>query len=159
MENLIDAMTNKKELDKNKKHNRRLFTIWSILIPPVIISSISMYHLVKLFDIGDIRVMSYISAFSFEVLSLAVIVGVSQLRRKRLLWTAIILLFMLQALGNSFYTYINLDPVLVNKLMELFGIETSITMSRYISFILGTIFPLTSLTFVKNLSDFIERKK
>jgi len=103
--------------------------------------------------------MSYISAFSFEVLSVATIVGISQLQNKKLLWFAIFLLFILQALGNSFYAYVNLDYDLLEKLMSLFGVAESITMGRWISFISGTVFPLTSLTFIKNLSNYIEKRK
>jgi hypothetical protein len=158
---LLDAVEGKeKKKDRlSKRAKKRLFTIWSILIPPVVISFISMYHLVKLFDICDTQTMSYISAFSFEVLSVATIVGISQLQNKKLLWFAIFLLFILQALGNSFYAYVNLDYDLLEKLMSLFGVAESITMGRWISFISGTVFPLTSLTFIKNLSNYIEKRK
>jgi len=145
-------------IKKAKKISRRKFTIWSLLTPPIIISFVSMYHLVTLFDIGDTFLLSCISAGSFEVLSIAALVALGQIKNKLSIWVAIILLFLLQALGNVYYIFINIELTHVENMANLFNIEPTMAVNRIIALSLGIIFPAASLTFIKMLSNYWEGK-
>jgi hypothetical protein len=74
------------------------------------------------------------------------------------MWIAITFLFLLQAFGNMFYVFDNINQELMNKLLEFLSIDNSVYGKRLISIALGIVYPLTSLAFIKTFINYYEKK-
>jgi hypothetical protein len=74
---------------------------------------------------------------------------------KGMVWGLFILLTLMQAMGNTYYTYIHLKDF--SGWIELFGLvdEELIYQKRILSMVSGAILPIVALGFIKSLVDYI----
>jgi hypothetical protein len=97
-------------------------------------------------------------AIAFEVgaaASLASIITLDKMN-KGIVWGLFILLTLMQAMGNTYYTYVHLNNF--QGWIELFGLvdEELIYQKRVLSIVSGAILPIVALGFIKSLVDYIK---
>jgi hypothetical protein len=97
-------------------------------------------------------------AIAFEVgaaASLASIITLDKMN-KGIVWGLFILLTLMQAMGNTYYTYVHLNNF--QGWVELFGLveEELIYQKRVLSIVSGAILPIVALGFIKSLVDYIK---
>jgi hypothetical protein len=97
-------------------------------------------------------------AIAFEVgaaASLASIITLDKMN-KGIGWGLFILLTLMQAMGNTYYTYVHLNNF--QGWVELFGLveEELIYQKRVLSIVSGAILPIVALGFIKSLVDYIK---
>jgi hypothetical protein len=75
---------------------------------------------------------------------------------KSLVWFLFILLTAMQAMGNTYYAFVNLGDY--TSWSELFGLieEEEIFQKRVLSIVSGAILPIVALGFIKSLVDYIK---
>jgi hypothetical protein len=75
---------------------------------------------------------------------------------KGIVWGLFILLTLMQAMGNTYYTYVHLKDF--KGWIELFGLveEELIYQKRVLSIVSGAILPIVALGFIKSLVDYIK---
>jgi hypothetical protein len=97
-------------------------------------------------------------AIAFEVGAAASLASLIALKKmnKGLVWMLFFLLTAMQAMGNTYYAYVNLDNF--TAWSELFGIveEELIFQKRVLSIVSGAILPIVALGFIKSLVDYIK---
>jgi hypothetical protein len=142
--------------DRNKLVNGFIITTFVGLY--VIVSAISTIHVINFFELSNPRWLSISLAIAFEVgaaASLASLIILDKMN-KFLVWSLFITLTCMQAMGNTYYAYINIDNF--RSWSELFGLveDDIIYQKRLLSIISGAILPLVSLGFIKSLVDYIK---
>jgi hypothetical protein len=113
---------------------------------------------VQFFDLTNPKWLSVSLAVAFELgaaASLASLIALDKMN-KLLVWVLFIVLTCMQAMGNSYYAYINIQDF--SMWSELFGLvdEEIIYQKRILSIISGAILPLVALGFIKSLVDYIK---
>lgn len=124
----------------------------------LVVSVISTIHVVEFFDLTNPKWLSVSLAVAFELgaaASLASLIALDKMN-KFLVWALFIVLTCMQAMGNSYYAYINIQDF--SMWSELFGLaeEEIIYQKRILSIISGAILPLVALGFIKSLVDYIK---
>ena len=144
--------------------------IWGFLFLYLLVATISFCHAVQFFNIGNVRWMSIVLAFSFELglaLSLAAILLSDKNKSKALPWILMGILTLVQVIGNVYSTfkYISLSEVEYYQYLAkplLFFIEdvSEDTIQIIVSWIIGAILPIIALmmtdmvaTNIKNTND------
>jgi hypothetical protein len=97
-------------------------------------------------------------AIAFEIgaaASLASLITLDKMN-KGIVWGLFIILTCMQAMGNTYYAYINLENF--QGWIELFGLseEDLIYQKRILSIVSGAILPVIALGFIKALVDYIK---
>jgi hypothetical protein len=113
---------------------------------------------VEFFDLSNPKWLSVSLAIAFELgaaASLASIIALDRMN-KFMVWGLFIILTLMQAMGNSYYAYTNIQDY--SMWSELFGLseEDPIFQKRILSVISGAILPLVALGFIKSLVDYIK---
>lgn len=142
-------------MKKNKFIN--LFIIGTFVLLYIITSLISTIHVIEFFRLSNPEWLAISLAISFEIgaaASLASLVVLEKMN-KTVVWILFIVLTLMQAMGNMYYSYHHANNY--EQWMELFGLieEEPIYQKRILSFISGAILPLVSLGFIKSLVDYI----
>lgn len=124
----------------------------------LIVSLISTIHVVDFFRISNPNWLAVCLAIAFEIgaaASLASLIVLEKMNRG-MVWILFILLTAMQAMGNTYYAYINLEDF--RSWSELFGLieEEEIYQKRLLSIISGAILPIIALGFIKSLVDYIK---
>ena len=144
--------------------------VWGFLFLYLLVATISFCHAVQFFNIGNVRWMSVVLAFSFELglaLSLAAILLSEKNKSNALPWILMIVLTLVQVVGNVYSTfkYISLSEVKYYQYLAkplLFFIEdvSEDTIQVIVSWIIGAILPIIALmmtdmvaTNIKNTSE------
>lgn len=140
------------------KNTIKYFVIGTFVSLYLIVSIISTIHVVQFFDLTNPKWLSVSLAVAFEVgaaASLASLIALDKMN-KFLVWVLFIVLTCMQAMGNTYYAYINIQDF--SKWSELFGLfeEDLIFQKRMLSIISGAILPLVALGFIKSLVDYIK---
>ncbi len=123
----------------------------------LIVSFVSMFHVVDFFAMSNTILMSWILAIAFEIgaaASLASIV-VADKMNKLLIWSLFILLTGMQIMGNMFSTYSNVHDY--QAWIELFNLNDSdiIFQKRILSIVSGAVLPIVALGYIKALVDYL----
>lgn len=145
-------------MSQNKKDSAvKWFIISTFVALYLIVSVISTIHVIDFFKLSNPDWLAISLALAFEVgaaASLASLIALDKMN-KTIVWILFILLTLMQAMGNTYYAYVNLDDF--SKWSELFGLveEDIIYQKRILSLISGAILPLVSLGFIKSLVDYI----
>lgn len=134
-----------------------LFIIFSFVSLYILVSIISMVHVIKFFELSNSNILAVTLAIAFEIgtaASLASIVILDKMN-KWIVWGLFFVLTIMQMMGNTFYAYENLGDF--NGWVELFGLSenTIVEQKRILSIISGGILPLVALGFIKSLVDYI----
>lgn len=144
--------------------------VWGFLFLYLLVATISFCHAVQFFNIGNVQWMSIVLAFSFELglaLSLAAILLSEKNKSNVLPWILMIVLTLVQVVGNVYSTfkYIALSDVEYYQYLAkplLFFIEDveENTIQVIVSWIIGAILPIIALmmtdmvaTNIKNTSE------
>jgi hypothetical protein len=141
-----------------KSNALKYFVIGTFVTLYLVVSVISTIHVVQFFDLTNPKWLSVSLAIAFELgaaASLASIIALDKMN-KFLVWALFIVLTAMQAMGNTYYAYINIGDF--KMWSELFGLieEDLIYQKRVLSIISGAILPLVALGFIKSLVDYIK---
>jgi hypothetical protein len=142
------------------KTERNIFS-WFI-IPPVIISIISAYHLIDFFNVGNTNIISTILSLAFEIstaASLVAIIALKGLKRSTrfFLWIVIFGLYTLQFIGNIFSVFSYITNESAKKMLDFFSLSDTINDHRIISYIVGGIMTIVAFSLTKIASDYIRK--
>jgi len=135
----------------------RIFIIGTFVTLYLLVSVISTIHVVDFFLMSNPKWLAISLAVAFEVgaaASLAAIITLEKMN-KGMVWGLFILLTLMQAMGNTYYTYIHLNNF--SGWIELFGLvdEELIYQKRILSIVSGAILPIVALGFIKSLVDYL----
>lgn len=129
--------------------------IWGFLFLYLLVATISFFHAVQFFGIGNNMPMSVTLALAFEIglaLSLAAILLSDENKKSTLPWILMIVLTLVQVIGNVFSTfkYIALSEEQYYQYLAkplLFWMEgvTEDTVQIIVSWIIGAILPIIAL--------------
>jgi hypothetical protein len=140
-----------------KNKGIHIFIISTFVLLYLVVSVISTIHVVDFFEMTNPKWLSIFLAIAFEIgaaASLASIIVLDKMNRF-IVWSLFFVLTAMQAIGNTYFAYINLSDF--TAWSELFGLseEDPIFQKRILSVISGAILPLVSLGFIKALVDYI----
>lgn len=121
------------------------------------VSVISTIHVVEFFRLSNPEWLAITLAVSFEIGAAASLASIIALKKmnKTLIWSLFIILTCMQAMGNTYYAFVNLGNF--SGWSELFDIdgEDLIFQKRILSILSGAILPIVALGFIKSLVDYL----
>lgn len=144
---------------KNKLVN--FFIISTFVTLYAIVSLISCIHTIDFFLLSNPRWLAISLAIAFEIgaaASLAAIIVLDKMN-KTMIWGLFIILTGMQAMGNTYFAYVNVHGF--QGWIELFGLVDYdiITQKRILAVVSGAILPLIALGFIKSLVDYLKPDK
>jgi ABC-type multidrug transport system fused ATPase/permease subunit len=142
---------------KNKSKLLSGFIIGTFVSLYLMVSVISTIHVIDFFKLSNPTWLAVSLAIAFEVgaaASLASLIALDKMN-KSLVWMLFFLLTAMQAMGNTYYAFVNLEDF--KSWSELFGLieEEEIFQKRVLSIVSGAILPIVALGFIKSLVDYI----
>lgn len=140
------------------KQITHIFIIGTFVLLYAMTSIVSTIHVVDFFRMSNPNWLAISLAIAFEVgaaASLAAIITLSKMN-KAIVWGLFIILTAMQAMGNTYYTYVHLTNF--QGWIELFGLvdEDIIVQKRILAIVSGAILPIVALGFIKALVDYIK---
>lgn len=139
------------------KKATQIFIIGTFVTLYLLVSVISTIHVIDFFLMSNPKWLAVSLAIAFEVGAAASLASIITLEKmnKTIVWGLFILLTAMQAMGNTYYTYIHLQNF--QGWIELFGLvdEDLIYQKRVLSIVSGAILPIVALGFIKALVDYI----
>jgi len=143
---------------KNKSKLVSGFIIATFVSLYLMVSVISTIHVIDFFKLSNPTWLAVSLAIAFEVgaaASLASLIAMDKMN-KSLVWFLFFLLTAMQAMGNTYYAFVNLGDY--QSWSELFGLieEEEIFQKRILSIVSGAILPIVALGFIKSLVDYIK---
>jgi hypothetical protein len=143
---------------EDKKSWVSYFIIGTFVTLYLLVSIISTIHVVEFFELSNPQWLAISLAAAFEIgaaASLASLIALKKMNRN-LVWMLFILLTAMQAMGNTYYAYVNLADF--TAWSELFGLieEDLIYQKRILSIVSGAVLPIVALGFIKSLVDYIK---
>ncbi len=140
------------------KKNLHWFIISTFVSLYLVVSIISTIHVIDFFKLSNPDWLAIFLAISFEIGAAASLASLIVLEKmnKTLVWVLFLLLTAMQAMGNTYYAFINLENF--EAWSQLFGLEEEelIFQKRILSLISGAILPLVALGFIKSLVDYLK---
>lgn len=136
----------------------KYFIISTFVTLYLLVSVISTIHVISFFELSNPQWLAISLAIAFEIgaaASLASLITLDKMN-KGVVWGLFIILTLMQAMGNTYYAYINLENF--QGWIELFGLseEDLIYQKRILSIVSGAILPVVALGFIKALVDYIK---
>ena len=136
----------------------KYFIISTFVTLYLLVSVISTIHVISFFELSNPQWLAISLAIAFEIgaaASLASLITLDKMN-KGIVWGLFIILTFMQAMGNTYYAYINLENF--QGWIELFGLseEDLIYQKRILSIVSGAILPVVALGFIKSLVDYIK---
>ena len=133
------------------------FVIATFVTLYFMVSIISTIHVIDFFKLSNPTWLAISLAIAFEIgaaASLAAIVILEKTSRF-MVWSLFIILTLMQAMGNTYYAFTNLEDYM--GWIELFGLVEAepIVQKRILSIVSGAILPIVALGFIKSLVDYI----
>jgi hypothetical protein len=158
-----EAASNVEEYESSyftSKSEKTVF-LW-FMLGPVLISLISTLHLFSFFSVGNGDFSSFMLSIAFEASYLSSILAIIALRgltkaTRFFLWSVIVLLFVLQFLGNVYASFELISKSTAMRMFEFFGLSGDIDSQRLVAYIIGGILPLVSFSLVKIGSDYLKK--
>lgn len=140
------------------KKTTSYFIIGTFVTLYLLVSVISTIHVIEFFKLSNPNWLAISLALAFEVgaaASLASIITLDKMN-KGIVWGLFLILTLMQAMGNTYYAYTNLNNF--QGWIELFGLteEDPIYQKRVLSLVSGAILPIVALGFIKSLVDYIK---
>ena len=134
------------------------FIIGTFVTLYVMVSIISTIHVIDFFELSNPKWLAITLAIAFEVGAAASLASIIALKKmnKSIVWALFFILTAMQAMGNTYYAYNNLEDF--KTWSELFGLVDfePIFQKRVMSIVSGAILPLVALGFIKSLVDYIK---
>lgn len=126
----------------------------------MIVSVISLVHVIEFFQLSNSYNMSVFLAIAFEVGAMASLLALTALDKIKVwvVWSTFIILTIFQAMGNVYASYVELNLDEIKDWIELFNLQdqTSIFKRRIVAIISGLPIPLLALAFIKSLIDYLK---
>lgn len=145
----------------NKNKIIHWFIISTFVLLYFAVSLISMIHVVSFFELTNPKWLAISLSVAFEIGAMASLCSIIILEKmnKTIIWTLFWALTLMQAMGNSYYCFVNLEEY--QGWIELFGLteEEPLFQKRILSVISGAILPLIALGFIKSLVDYLKPNK
>lgn len=150
----------------NKKSLKKLIVTFFISVP-ILSSIISTLHLVDLFELGNPGWLAIALATAIEIGSIASFLTLSILSKlnKSIVWTIFVILFMMQLVGNMYYSYewishkMAADPTWINsfkQMVEFFTGDLALNdVKMYLTILISWPIPLISVFLLKSATDYI----
>ena len=139
------------------KKATHIFIIGTFVTLYLLVSVISTIHVIDFFSMSNPKWLAISLAIAFEVGAAASLASIITLEKmnKGIVWGLFLLLTAMQAMGNTYYTYVHLNDF--KAWIELFGLidEDLIYQKRILSIVSGAILPIVALGFIKSLVDYI----
>lgn len=139
------------------KKATHIFIIGTFVTLYLLVSVISTIHVIDFFSMSNPKWLAISLAIAFEVGAAASLASIITLEKmnKGIVWGLFLLLTAMQAMGNTYYTYVHLNDF--KAWIELFGLidEELIYQKRVLSIVSGAILPIVALGFIKSLVDYI----
>jgi len=133
------------------------FIIGTFVTLYIMVSIISTIHVVDFFQLSNPKWLAITLAIAFEIGAAASLASIIALKKmnKSIVWALFFILTAMQAMGNTYYAYKNLEDF--QMWSELFGLVDyePIFQKRVMSIVSGAILPLVALGFIKSLVDYI----
>lgn len=143
---------------EDKKNWVSYFIIGTFVTLYLLVSIISTIHVVEFFELSNPQWLAISLAVAFEIGAAASLASLIALKKmnKGLVWMLFVLLTAMQAMGNTYYAYVNLTDF--TAWSELFGLieEELIYQKRVLSLVSGAVLPIVALGFIKSLVDYIK---
>lgn len=143
---------------ENKSKLVNGFIIVTFVTLYLMVSIISTIHVVDFFKLSNPEWLAISLAIAFEVGAAASLASIIALKKmnKGMVWMLFFILTAMQAMGNTYYAYVNLENF--TAWSELFGLveEDLIFQKRVLSLVSGAILPIVALGFIKSLVDYIK---
>jgi hypothetical protein len=140
------------------KKTTSYFVIGTFVTLYILVSVISMIHVIDFFKLSNSDLLSISLAVAFEIGAAASLASIITLEKmnKGIVWGLFIILTLMQAMGNVYYAYTHLENF--QGWVELFGLteEDLIYQKRVLSIVSGAILPIVALGFIKSLVDYIK---
>jgi hypothetical protein len=143
---------------KNKSE-RTVFL--AFIIPPLVISIISMIHVVSFFELSNTSWLSWALAAAFEFASISALFALTALTKikKNTIWILFFAIVVMQVIGNMYHSYIHMEPANPDllKLLSIIGADADALpwTLRILGFLQGGVLPIVSLTFIKALTEYL----
>lgn len=143
---------------KNKSE-RTVFI--SFIVPPLVISVISMIHVVSFFELSNTTWLSWALAAAFEFASISALFALTALTKikKNTIWILFFAIVVMQVIGNMYHSYVHMDPTNPDllKLLTIVGIDAVALpwTLRILGFLQGGVLPIVALTFVKAVVEYL----
>lgn len=141
------------------------------LIVPILSTTISTYHIISLFLLGNNFLISLLLAITFEIGSIAAFLLPSIYRgvNKNLLYFVFFILFFMQVIGNIFYSYdyifqkLKIEPNWLDSFISFINniliIPNNSKAIFYLSILIGVFIPVISLFFLKSWIEYLQLNK
>jgi hypothetical protein len=136
----------------------RNFIIGIFVVLYILVSTISTIHVIEFFRLSNPEWLAITLAVAFEVGAAASLASIIALKKmnKLMIWSLFIILTLMQAMGNTYYSYTHLANY--QSWTELFNLvdDDIITQKRILSLVSGAILPIVALGFIKSLVDYLK---
>jgi len=143
------------------KRGTHLFVIITFITLYIVTSLISTIHVVAFFELSNPTWLAISLAVAYEIGAGASLAALTILKRlnRGIVWALFIALATMQAMGNMYFTFVNMTNF--TEWSQLFGIDqqTPIFQKRVLAVISGAMLPLIALGFIKSLIDYIRPRE
>ena len=140
--------------------------ITALALTPILVSFISMIHVINFFKLSNYTWLAVVLAIAFEVGALSSLAALAVMDKisKTSMWMIFLLVTLIQCVGNTYYAYdfvtkmMVIDPQWIQNWTELFALneeEDVIYIKRLLAIITGAILPIISLGFTHMLVEYI----
>jgi len=150
---------------EENNHKAQNWIIAIFLLIPIAASIVSLIHSIDFLDLGNDKEVSIAVAVLYELTLLACLVALSMAQRvkKSIIWATIIVLTIIQVIGNTFYSYSRMtldmasDSQALMTVIEFLRLKSSepADAKLILSVIIGAPVPLISFAFLKAFADYI----
>lgn len=151
----------------NSSTFRKIIIVAFILVP-IMSSVISAHHIISFYTLGNPSWLALSLAIAIELGSIASFLTLSILDKlnKSIVWSVFIILFMMQIVGNMYFSYdfisdkMNDDPLWLNsfkEMIEFFFSEMEISdVKMYLTMLVSWPIPLISVFLLKSAVDYLK---
>ncbi len=121
----------------------------------------SLNHIITYFKIGNTIFYSIILAIAYEFGSFSLILALIHVERigKLTVYSILIFLNLIIAIGNSYSVYISISDETLSRFCEFIGVDKTLTWKRVVAWVQGSTTPLFALSFAKATLNYIKPKK
>lgn len=137
------------------------FIIFSFVSLYLLVSIISMIHVIDFFELSNNSTLAISLALAFEIGAAASLASVIVLEKmnKTIVWGLFAILTLMQMMGNTYFTFVNLHDY--QGWIDLFALNEMepLAQKRILAIVSGAILPIVALGFIKALIDYIKPSK
>lgn len=128
----------------------------------ILISTVSMFHLVEFFELGNTKTFAWMLSIGFEIGSAVCLTALAFVNRIKvnLIIFAFVIITIMQIMGNVFYSYAHLNQSAIGNWFEVFWLSESglpmIAQKRILSWFMGLPLIIVAALFIKSLVNYLQ---